>query len=135
MRDIVFRGKDVIGGAWLCGDLVHTTTGKAPMIRVHCENGARNFMVDPESIGQFTGLNDRNGRRIFEGDVIRVRCGLYENVGTVIYSENNTRFGIVDRRGETNFSFLHKPFVSQFAIEVIGFAHDNPELLKEDGNA
>lgn len=132
MRDIVFRGKTVEGEAWICGDLrqySENVTGIKPHKMPHT------MRVIPGTVGQYIGLTDKNGRRIFEGDIIHLRCGYYESVGKVIYSDNNTRFGIADARGEMNFSFLNKPFVKQFAIEVIGNIYDTPELFKEANNA
>ena len=132
MRDIIFRGKTVEGEAWICGDLrqySEKVTGIKPHKMPHT------MKVVSDTVGQYTGLTDKNGRRIFEGDIIQLRCGQYKNVGKVIYSDNNTRFGIVDAHGEINFSFLHRPFVKQFAVEVIGNIYETPELLKEADNA
>lgn len=90
--------------------------------------------VDPETVGQYTGLTDTNGKRIFEGDIIQLGRGGFSNRGVVIYSENNTRYGIIDVKNECNFSFLHEPFVRDYRIKVVGNIHDNPELLEVQTN-
>ena len=134
MRKILFRGKTVLGGAWVCGDLTHTTVDKRPMIRVHGENCARNYMVDPATVGQYTGLKDRNGVRIFEGDVIKTHSGI---VGLIAFGNHyDDEFGFCsngwffagrDEVGDDCTLSLTDEWSSHM---VIGNIHDNPELLE-----
>ena len=125
MREILFRGKNVIGGQWLNGDLIHTTTGKAPMIRVHGKNSAISYMVVPETICQYTGLTDKNGKRIFEGDIV------------VIYSDEKHPVQIVFLESSWTAVtpkyryYRHRMEDIEDKYEVIGNIHDNPELIAE----
>lgn len=113
MREILFRGKRKDNGEWISGDLrqwSETSTGI-------CDRDLkRTFPVRPETVGQFTGLTDRNGKRIFEGDVVRIDGKAYE----VKYMLGQFFVGI-------NMPIAYK----RFDCEVIGNIHDNPELLNK----
>ncbi len=84
------------------------------------------YEVNPETIGQFTGLYDKNGKKIFEGDIVRVLGGIYEQG---FYEINETT--IVKDIIKDGYEIM--TVISQLGkncIEIIGNIHDNPELLE-----
>lgn len=129
MREILFRGKRVDNGEWMEGDLIQSRDKtyihpKANSFRVS-ETGLSKLIVlrevYPETVGQYTGLTDKNGKKIFEGDIIRSNS----ERGYIEYYPNDCAFDVVDDHG---FYWL----ISEMSnIEVIGNIHDNPELLEE----
>ena len=132
MREILFRGKRADNGEWLEGDLF---CGKVRRYIRYPENETyyTHDSVIPETIGQYTGLTDKKGKKIFEGDVCRFRewsqgdmCWIgkvhYEHQQFVISGDKNEEC-------ESPFTLVMSRFISE-NIEVIGNIHDNPELLK-----
>ncbi len=134
MREILFRGKRKDNGEWIKGDFC------SPCNIVFLENRydavlgkddcpmCNDFEVIPETVGQYTGLTDKNGKKIFEGDIIKIY--LYEpkglanyEVGCIKYDNTKARFVFCTKEG--NYSIDNSN-----AFEVIGNTHDNPELLK-----
>lgn len=125
MREILFRGKSLNAGNMVCGDLVCWDNGK---VNIHVtmfddKDKKYKFPVDPKTVGQFTGLYDKNGTKIFEGDIVKY-CNdigyINFNIGGYCIhdfdSENNPAIDII---------------INEFSIEVIGNIYDNPELVKE----
>ena len=128
MREILFRGRDIAHN-WHYGVPLIFTEDYVCITAPHTYNKA----VQPETVGQYTGLTDKNGKKIFEGDICRFRewnngdmCWIgkvhYEHQQFLISGDANKEF-------QTPFFLVMSRFIPK-NIEVIGNIHDNPELLK-----
>ncbi len=110
MRDIQFRGKRKDNGCWVYGNLI--------MIRgrAHINAVNRTGIVEPDTVGEYTGHDDITGKRIFEGDIIRYANG----IGSIVWSEPNAAFMCREEDGE-----YHEWFSLLENIEVIGNIHES----------
>lgn len=131
MREILFRGKDIVGN-WHYGDFEYYTDDFVKIVNhSQQEHGKK---VERETIGQYTGLTDKNGKKIFEGDIVKeedcVHNGEVQIYGRkwVVYFDKGVFFGW--RKGYKSCG-LSKFIPNISGIEIIGNIHDNPELLKE----
>lgn len=134
-RQIKFRGKTTVGGIWAYGSLLQredTTTGI-----VHCEIcNFLNWDVDPETVGQFTGLLDKDGKEIYEGDLVSFSGS--KDIPPLKVVFRNGAFGLYhstdflkDIYGNGAFwGYLYRLEEIKFTVEVIGNIHDNPDLFK-----
>lgn len=121
VREILFRGKRLDNGKWVDG--YYIPDGDKAYIGQSF--GMQFYEVDAYTVGQYTGLTDRNGKRIWEGDIVRYG----DNIHLAIFEKRagNAYFGIVMDEQET-WGFC--PSVPSNKMEVIGNIHDNPELLE-----
>ena len=129
MREILFRGKRKdFDNEWLYGfyTLYNNNRGMKPTIITGTEENCCILLeVIPETVGQYTGLTDKNGKKIFEGDICINREG---DIGRVTWYEGYSAFMIY---GITK-NKVYWLYANDFSeLEVIGNIHDNPELLKE----
>lgn len=132
MREILFRGKRIDNGEWVEGNLFvpdKVDFRKPPTEILMGTNIARiSYEVDPETVGQYTGLKDKNGKRVFEGDICQ-----HEKTGrTISVSWHGTMAGYVwSKRIEDSHLFdFGELFRVHDKYAVIGNIHDNPELLE-----
>ena len=156
-REILFRGKRVDNGEWAYGCYAnYSGHGCNP-------NETRHYIVEypnvghelyTSTLGQYTGLTDKNGKRIFEGDIVRytfdspddptaTENGLKPLVGRVFWSEWRASFAVTaGRRGSDNINndiarYVRGRSIYEYVrgantVEVIGSIYDNPELMEGD---
>ena len=128
MMEILFRGKRTINGDWVYGDFVHGNERKSLRDSIFVYDSEtqsfNDYEINPSTLGQYTGLTDKNGKRIFEGDIIRkTNKGRYPEIFTAnIY----TKF---PAKEEVHYGPCER-FTESCEYEIIGNIHDNPELLK-----
>lgn len=158
MKTIKFRGKRLGNGEWVYGDLLQGLKDDKYIVISHDE-GVTKYEVDPDTVGQFTGLKDKNGNEIYEGDILRVTefknamwdvphefedfdvFTLDELKGQKIKEYVTPVIGedgcfLISSKSGDNDTFLTCLFGDMkrsfpiFDFELIGNIHDNPELLK-----
>lgn len=152
MREILFRGKKKDSGEWVCGDLIQLHE-EAPYWYILPEGISSEMYEDepyhfrqndvmcsvalakvvPETIGQFTGLTDKNGKKIFEGDIVKIHRK-YLNAGC----EEDCLYEVIWHKSWYGWALRNlKPtqccYLSNAVdSEIIGNIHDNKELLGEN---
>jgi len=126
MREILFRGKDILTGKWIYGNYVrnYNTVYIAEPDKLHINCAGIVTEVDRNTVGQYTGLKDKNGTKIFEGDII---CWLSWDSAVcereVFYDEEYNRYCVWLNGAESLGVNKHL----SDDIEVIGNIHDNEE--------
>lgn len=153
MREILFRGKRLDNGEWVEGSLFFDPDLECAQIigfdystnETGIDREEFSEQVDPATVGQFTGLLDKNGKRIFEGDVVKYTFDMPDNpnatengkkatIGRVFFSDWRVSFSVTAGR---NCSSVLNDDLFEYVrngnrVEIIGNIYDNPELLKED---
>lgn len=123
MREILFRGKRVDNGEWAYGDLLTCDDEMEIYSESHGENGG---WVIPETVGEFTGLTDENGVKIFEGDIIRRKRADGNWYNYEVFWWDNC-WGIKNGVSQC-------VIIPQCGVQLSGNIHDTPELLGGDDN-
>ena len=133
MREILFRGKSYYDGDWLYGTVLFLETADMKEKYVAISpilDGVSSYKeierVVPETVGQFTGLTDKNGTKIFEGDIVNILPEVDE-IGVIEWADDEAMFEVVAGGWCGNFdNYLPED------LEVISNIHDNPELMEVD---
>ena len=141
MREILFRGK-MDNGEWVygsfCMDALEQFNGLCGVdgfIRLYDKGKGKmqTYEVDRETVGQYTGLMDKNGKRIFEGDIVAQNWYDYDeprddSFGKVVFCEYDCSFSVIDVNKD-GFMPLGRCGSYHWEVEVIGNIHDNKSLL------
>ena len=146
-REILFRGKRKDNGEWICGDLLQDVESGICVIvsyvnlggNIHDLSESCIFAVIPEIVGQYTGLTDKNGVKIFEGDIVKGTAYSATRIGVIVWIDEISSFGVryVNAPNPTAWDWENSSILrcvslgktDEFAAEVIGNIYDNPELL------
>ena len=131
MREILFRGKRMDNGEWAYGYYVHIGPVSCQRAYIIPEYASSLYVieVDPSAVGQYTGLNDKHGKRIFEGDVAKVLQGKDKDI--VYVGFENGAFMLYPKTGNIYERTLWEYWYNDWDVEVIGNITDNPELLEK----
>jgi len=133
MREIEFRGKWGSNGKWIYGSLVAKRSGERLISSYNKMLEFEGNYVRPKTVGQYTGMEDKNGNKIFEGDILKSEKNNPENphdpfvdIGAIRWQNGCFWFGCIDR--------IDVMIEATEDFEVIGNIHDNPELLESNKN-
>lgn len=142
MREILFRGKRTENGEWIYGNLIEDKWGDDNGNTIYAILQDRvapdiaelwtPVRVTPETVGEYTGLTDKNGKKVFEGDIIKDKK--LPRIYMIGYNEDLMKYAFLYYHKELKNIYCGG-FVSKKdgkSIEIIGNIHDNPELLEDE---
>lgn len=136
MHDIEFRGKRIDNGEWVEGyyykaKYYRTDDELCDYITVphpkEYNEPSSHYIVNPETVGQYTGLKDKNGTKIFEGDIVK---RFWFDIMCIYQIDYDNVLACFSGRAGMNFTAF---YCDSEEFEVIGNIYDNPELLEGDG--
>jgi uncharacterized phage protein (TIGR01671 family) len=134
MREILFRGQTRRKGqkVWMDGTPVDSNwvegygvcMGKGDFSVIYAGDHVEKFVVYTDTVGQYTGLTDKNDKKIFEGDIVRGNDNLEMDLEVSGYIDHQNGSFVIVGDFMTHYRWL------DYEVEVIGNIHDNPELLE-----
>ena len=141
MREIKFRGKRIWTDEWIYGNLVIDKHGRNHIVPfAYFDEDGHHLSYDDdtdtpvfimqESVGQFTGLHDKNGKEIYEGDIVKFEdvSGYKDGCASVIWHEDSCGY-YLENDDDNIYDTLYD-FTPSYQMEIIGNIHENPELLE-----
>lgn len=136
MREILFKGKRLDNGEWITGHLLRYGDGRARMVSsntdIFCFEKDESIIqtvahrVDPKTVGQYTGFVDKNGRKIFEGDIVSI----YNSKAFLFAVEWNNHYILKCTSNGVSDNILNV-IESPEDVEVVGNIYDNSDLIKD----
>lgn len=135
MREILFRGKRVDNGEWVTG-VLNVLTKKVAQIGGYTDYGTHvrignSYGIDPATVEQYTGIKDKNGKRIFEGDITAARIVDGGHTGFEWPPAKTVFENGAFCRKEQRESVPFRSYSARVEFEVVGNIYDNNELLED----
>lgn len=136
MREVLFKAKRMDNGEWVEGIPIQTHIGLFICFEEnphYCHQYGYMeidgiIKVDEDTLCQYTGLTDKNGKKIWEGDVVKINNDF---TGTIIWHDDTAAF-CISPNDDAHDLLLLSVYLDDYEVEIIGNIFDNPELLKED---
>lgn len=124
-HEILFRGQRLDNGEWVYGG-IRIVQNRYYIIPE--DSNPFGFEVDPATVGQYTGLTDKNGKKIFKGDIVKCNNKVEEYIGIVDWDGCNPSM-CIRYKSISGFSRVEYDFIKcgNMTIEILGNVHDNPD--------